>query len=1269
MFYSQFILAKKGPLGTIWIAAHLERKLRKNQVADTDIGVSVDSILFPEAPIALRLSSHLLLGVVRIYSRKVNYLFHDCSEALLKVKQAFRSTAVDLPPEESTAPYHSITLPETFDLDDFELPDSAFFQGNYVDHHISTREQITLQDTMDGVVYSTSQFGLDERFGDGDASQIGLDLDEDLFLNKDKASGHSVATLDIDDDVDLQACGQPMTPFTMYIDDDQNNEDRTTDIEVMEDANGKKICFDLQDPMRDDNSNILHGDPIQTPDQNDVFHCNPVEGSCSSPSKDLVECAHAPFTPGLVEEAIQVKQQRDSPSAAEGMEHMASDVSRSVSSPTSVLVEQPKPVSPLSECSDRVVNAPHGHERADELQIGATSNKIENNSSIDLSHSEAKAPQGLPLEETVSPACDHQSELGVNTDCSSKETEPQALKKVNPVAVGSLTEAYSPDHASSSRIDSLLESNGGHELDKVEAKTCVESQDFKNLDTVNSVEKVCPNCHVLRACSSNQNQSDSLSVMDGNLVENTPELSPRGVGLCSCEISEREEVLQASGTDVQGEACQPTNLMDTTLETTETLGPPPEEDLQVDRNESDEHLDNGMPAPEIMLSAPSGVTDLPNNLVVESTPDKADLTENIGNGDDFEILSGKKRHSMESTPILQSGNSAKLSGVPRSKRTMGSIPDDDDLLSSILVGRRTSVLKLRPTPPLHEAASSKRPRVASRNSVPKRKILLDDTMVLHGDTIRQQLTNTEDIRRVRRKAPCTPSEIWMIQKNLLEAEIFGEPIFTGMSLELIDLHNQTYDLTELEAVKDVEHSPTTNLTKESKNSSEPVTVVNDGEAQPGEMFVLSENQQFEGHAAGSVGCEGQYQTMGPAEVTQLESSKDGLLGQITAMEADTRDGVTSEAVDHIVTANPLAGDNCHVSSGLIIESSPLDGSSGTEAMNDKLCSSANQESGSHSFEHEASLMDRIDVKEVDAFDVSKENEVNLVLSEGVSQSNDRSPLEECEDCRLVDMMGPNVPQECGIDIRENTLYAVSSPETRSHLSDSSTPFENGNPSLPIVSAEGGEQTGAVITTGDGTVERMESEVMVEKMGNDEDNPSFNPVSGEESEKEFNMAIQDDSLDGVENPCNWEANSKSTMDTETEISAFETADVRGSDDFGNIISGNDTEFLNVDDEDVDDEEDNGIPRAEEAQFFENSGWSSRTRAVARYLQTLFDNEAGHGRRELSMDNLLAGKTRKEASRMFFETLVLKTRDYIHVEQGNPFDKINIKPKVKLMKSDF
>ena len=41
MFYSQFILAKRGPLGTIWIAAHLDRKLRKQQITETDVAMAV----------------------------------------------------------------------------------------------------------------------------------------------------------------------------------------------------------------------------------------------------------------------------------------------------------------------------------------------------------------------------------------------------------------------------------------------------------------------------------------------------------------------------------------------------------------------------------------------------------------------------------------------------------------------------------------------------------------------------------------------------------------------------------------------------------------------------------------------------------------------------------------------------------------------------------------------------------------------------------------------------------------------------------------------------------------------------------------------------------------------------------------------------------------------------------------------------------------------------------------------------------------------------
>lgn len=71
MFYSNQILARKGPLGLVWIAAHMDRQLKRQQINSTSIPASVDTLLDPEVPLALRLSGQLLLGVVRIYARKV----------------------------------------------------------------------------------------------------------------------------------------------------------------------------------------------------------------------------------------------------------------------------------------------------------------------------------------------------------------------------------------------------------------------------------------------------------------------------------------------------------------------------------------------------------------------------------------------------------------------------------------------------------------------------------------------------------------------------------------------------------------------------------------------------------------------------------------------------------------------------------------------------------------------------------------------------------------------------------------------------------------------------------------------------------------------------------------------------------------------------------------------------------------------------------------------------------------------------------------------
>lgn len=41
MFYEQLVLARKGPLGHVWLAAHFEKKLTKQQIAETDIPETV----------------------------------------------------------------------------------------------------------------------------------------------------------------------------------------------------------------------------------------------------------------------------------------------------------------------------------------------------------------------------------------------------------------------------------------------------------------------------------------------------------------------------------------------------------------------------------------------------------------------------------------------------------------------------------------------------------------------------------------------------------------------------------------------------------------------------------------------------------------------------------------------------------------------------------------------------------------------------------------------------------------------------------------------------------------------------------------------------------------------------------------------------------------------------------------------------------------------------------------------------------------------------
>ncbi|CAN1725355.1 Sister chromatid cohesion 1 protein 2 [Linum perenne] len=121
MFYSQCFLSSKGPLSSVWVAAYCFNKLKKSQVAETDISFSVEKVLQDEFDaVGYRVLAYLLLGIVRIYSKKVDYLFNDCNKVLVKVKDFVVDTS-DSSLVPFTAPCFTITLPESFELDAFDL--------------------------------------------------------------------------------------------------------------------------------------------------------------------------------------------------------------------------------------------------------------------------------------------------------------------------------------------------------------------------------------------------------------------------------------------------------------------------------------------------------------------------------------------------------------------------------------------------------------------------------------------------------------------------------------------------------------------------------------------------------------------------------------------------------------------------------------------------------------------------------------------------------------------------------------------------------------------------------------------------------------------------------------------------------------------------------------------------------------------------------------------------------------------------------------------
>eukprot|EP00731_Ephydatia_muelleri_P020639 Em0013g366a len=124
MFYSVSILSKKnGNLGYIWIAANFDSTSRmgltRREINRVDVLQSCQDIIKPNAPLALRLSALLMVGVIRVHLKQTHYVYLDAKDAWKRLERAFQAgsmTAIDLAAPVA-ARKDALTLPDPLEQD------------------------------------------------------------------------------------------------------------------------------------------------------------------------------------------------------------------------------------------------------------------------------------------------------------------------------------------------------------------------------------------------------------------------------------------------------------------------------------------------------------------------------------------------------------------------------------------------------------------------------------------------------------------------------------------------------------------------------------------------------------------------------------------------------------------------------------------------------------------------------------------------------------------------------------------------------------------------------------------------------------------------------------------------------------------------------------------------------------------------------------------------------------------------------------------------
>lgn len=117
----------------------------------------------------------------------------------------------------------------------------------------------------------------------------------------------------------------------------------------------------------------------------------------------------------------------------------------------------------------------------------------------------------------------------------------------------------------------------------------------------------------------------------------------------------------------------------------------------------------------------------------------------------------------------------------------------------------------------------------------------------------------------------------------------------------------------------------------------------------------------------------------------------------------------------------------------------------------------------------------------------------------------------------------------------------------------------------------------------------------------------------------------------------------------------------------LLDGN-----NIDAEEMDLKSPESAYEIEEA-IISHDGFTNRTRSVMKHLKSRLEPSSGSKRRHegstsspsLNLSDIVDGKSRLEACRWFFESLVLRNKGFVDLAQDQPYGDISILPSDKMM----